>query len=338
MTLQTIGFFVLGFMFAAYVVLDGYDLGIGAVAPLVARDEQERGALMRAIAPFWNGNEVWLIAAGATLFGLFPQAYAVTFSGFYLPFVIVLWLLMFRGISIELRESIDSEVWRTLWDALFALSSALLAILLGVAIGNLVRGLQLGRGGFFFGTFSVLLNPFAIGAGAFALVALMMHGLLYASMRIEGPFALRCAALARRLWWAVLALFVALTAGAFAIYHGADVHPVLSGALTILSLAALVASHRMTETPRAAFLASSAFLVLLMVAAAATLFPYLVPNYPRGSGGLTIYDAGAGSSAALSTMLAVVVVALVALVVYRTFVARRLTVPVRVDDRHGGYG
>lgn len=330
--LATLGFCVLAFMFVAYVLLDGYDLGIGAVSPFVTTSSQERGALLHAIGPFWNGNEVWLIAAGATLFGLFPDAYAVSFSGFYLPFMVALWLLMFRGIAIELRESIDSEVWRTFWDALFALSSGLLTIVFGVALGNLVRGVDLQRSGFFFGTFSVLLNPFALGVGLFALTALSLHGLVYGAMRIEGPLAERCTALARRLWWAVVVLFVVITGGTFAIYHGADLHPILSGLLTLASLAALAALRRSFARPRRAFFASSAFLALVMTAAAATLFPYLIPNYPRGTGGLTVYAAGPGSSAALASLLGIVVVALVALLVYRALVAARVTRPVRTPS------
>ncbi len=102
---------------------------------------------MASIGPFWNGNEVWLIAGGAALFALFPAAYASSFSGFYLPFIVVLWLLMFRGIAIELREHFTSELWHQFWDAAFSLSSALLIVLFGVAIGNLLRGVPLERVG-----------------------------------------------------------------------------------------------------------------------------------------------------------------------------------------------
>jgi len=335
--LQQTGFFVLAFMFTAYVLLDGYDLGIAAVAPFVATTRGERGALMRAIGPFWNGNEVWLIAAGASLFGLYPEAYAVAFSGFYLPFIVALWLLMFRGIAIELRESIDNDLWHTLWDALFTLSSAALTIVFGVALGNLVRGVDLRHGNYFLGTFGALLNPFALGVGILALAALGLHGVVYAAMRIEEPFATRCIAVAQRLWYAVLAIFVAVTGAAFAIDHGADVRPVLSGIITLLGFAALIAVRGSLRSPRRAFLASSCFLTTLMAAAAATLFPYLVPNYPRGTGGLSIYDAGPSSTAALATMTTVIVVALVALLAYRTIVAVRMTRPIRIDDE-GGYG
>src|SRR5579875_361995 len=121
-------------MIAAYAMLDGYDLGVGAIMPFIARDERERGAVMAAIGPFWNGNEVWLVAAGGTLFALFPRAYASAFSGFYLPFMVVLWLLMFRGVSIELRNHKTNPLWRAFFDASFSVSSALLIVLFGIAV------------------------------------------------------------------------------------------------------------------------------------------------------------------------------------------------------------
>lgn len=335
--LPTIGFVVLALMLAGYVLLDGYDIGVGTVSPFVAKTSAERAAFLRAIAPFWNGNEVWLIASGAVLFGLFPVAYAVSFSGFYLPLIIALWLLMFRGLSIELRETIDTDVWRTLWDALFMLSSALLAIVYGVAIGNLVRGVDLQRSGFFVGTFAKLLNPFALEAGVLALLALALHGLVYGRMRIEGELGERCTRYARRLWWLVLVVFVGVTAGAFEIYHGVDPHPILSAVLSLGSLAALVVLRLVFERPRAAFYASGSFLAILLVSAAATLFPYLIPRYPRGTGGLTIYAANPAAPPALATMLAIIVVALAALFVYRAIAAGRLTQPVRVGDE-GVYG
>jgi len=321
--LATIGFCELVFMFAAYVVLDGYDFGVGTIAPFVTTSAEERGALLAAIGPFWNGNEVWLIAAGGVLFAFFPDAYAVSFSGFYLPFIIVLWLFMLRGVAIELREQIDSEVWRTLWDAVFTIASALLAVMFGVALGNLIRGVGLKGSGFFFGTFYALLNPFAAGTGVFALLALAMHGAVFAAMSLQGALAERCAAFARRLWWLVLLLFVGMTVAAFGIDRGMVGQPLLSAALTLASLVALIAVFR--STGRAAFQASSTFLALLICTAAATLFPYLIPSYPRGHGGLTIYAATAGTSTpALATMIALVAVALGALLIYRALIAAHL--------------
>jgi cytochrome d ubiquinol oxidase subunit II len=155
------GFAVIAFLLTGYVLLDGYDLGVAAIAPLIGRSDHERASAMASIGPFWNGNEVWLIAAGAALFALFPAAYASSFSGFYLPFIVALWLLMFRGIALEVRERRASELWHQFWDAAFSLASGLLIVLFGVALGNLLRGVPLDSAGYFQGTFAFLLNPYA---------------------------------------------------------------------------------------------------------------------------------------------------------------------------------
>src|SRR5580700_7788737 len=143
-------FWIVAVMIAAYVVLDGFDLGVGILAPFLARGENDRRMLMRSIGPVWDGNEVWLLAGGGTLYFAFPLLYASSFSGFYLPMMIVLWLLMGRGASIELRAHIDHEVWRTFFDGLFFVSSALLAIFFGAALANVIRGVPLGSDNYFF--------------------------------------------------------------------------------------------------------------------------------------------------------------------------------------------
>src|SRR5881392_3991147 len=126
--METIWFWLVAFMIAAYVVLDGFDLGAGILHLLIARTEPERQVVLRAIGPVWDGNEVWLIAGGGTLYFAFPRLYASVFSGFYLPLMIVLWLLIFRGIGIELRMHLDSPTWRGFFDGCFAFSSVLLTI------------------------------------------------------------------------------------------------------------------------------------------------------------------------------------------------------------------
>lgn len=326
MSAEAAGFVLLAVMVSAFVVLDGYDLGIGAISPFVTRSDEERGTLMAAIGPFWNGNEVWLIAAGGALFALFPRAYAVSFSGFYLPFMVVLWLLMFRGVALELRHVLQHELWYALWDTLFAISSALLAVFFGVAMGNLLRGVPLDAHGYFFGTFSALLNPFAIGAGVLALAALCLHGALYAAGRTEGALAQRCGALAGRLWWAVLVVWLAVTAGAFSIYHKVDSRQILSGVLTAAALATLAYVRLRLTRPRAAFAGTSVFLVLMLAAAGLTLYPYLIPAYPRGTGGITVHDASPAPESTIAITV-IVAVALVGLVVYRTISARALARP-----------
>src|ERR1700687_3032148 len=143
-------FGIVAVMIAAYAVLDGFDLGAGAVYLLAAKTHEERRRVLRAIGPVWDGNEVWLLAAGATLYFAFPRLYASSFSGFYLPLMIVLWLLILRGVGIEFRAHIENRVWQEFFDVIFSISSILLAVFFGAALGNVVRGVPLDLSGNFF--------------------------------------------------------------------------------------------------------------------------------------------------------------------------------------------
>src|ERR1700730_12392770 len=145
-----IWFWIVATMLVAYVVLDGFDLGVGIVQPLLARSEQERQIMLRSIGPVWDGNEVWLLAGGGTLYFAFPMPYASAFSGFYLALMIVLWLIILRGASIELRMHIDDGLWRSFFDGLFFVSSLLLAVFFGAALANVIRGVPLRADGYFF--------------------------------------------------------------------------------------------------------------------------------------------------------------------------------------------
>src|SRR3984893_11360612 len=148
--METVWFCLVAIMVAVYILLDGFDLGAGAIHLLVAKTKEEKRQVIASIGPVWDGNEVWLIAAGGTLFFAFPVLYASSFSGFYLPLMIVLWLLILRGISVEFRSHIAGGVWSPFWDLTFCLSSALLAIFFGAALGNVVRGVPLDAQGYFF--------------------------------------------------------------------------------------------------------------------------------------------------------------------------------------------
>src|ERR1700676_4779742 len=148
--IEIVWFCLVAIMITGYVVLDGFDLGAGIIHLFVARTEQERQHVLHSIGPVWDGNEVWLIAGGGTLYSAFPALYSAAFSGFYLALMMVLWLLMLRGISIEFRNHIDTDLWKPFWDVVFAGASALLALVFGIALGNVVRGVPLDNSGFFF--------------------------------------------------------------------------------------------------------------------------------------------------------------------------------------------
>jgi cytochrome d oxidase subunit CydB len=164
-----IWFWLVAAMITAYVVLDGFDLGAGALHLIIAKTDQERQTVIRTIGPVWDGNEVWLLAGGGTLFFAFPLLYASGFSGFYLPLMIVLWLLILRGIGIELRMHLNGTVWRGFFDGCFAISSLLLTVFFGAALGNVVRGVPLNKEGYFFSSFVDQLEPWR-RAGNFRLV------------------------------------------------------------------------------------------------------------------------------------------------------------------------
>ncbi len=321
--MSDVAFVILALMIAVYVLLDGYDLGVAALAPFISRNEDDRSSAMHAIGPYWNGNEVWLIAAGGLSFALFPLAYASAFSGFYLPFMVVLWLLMFRGIAMEVREHFPSDLWHTFWDTAFSVSSALLILIFGLTIGNLVRGLPLHASGFFFGTFAFLLNPYAIAVGLFAVAALAQHGATFLTMVGGGELAQRSRDAIGRLWWIVLAFYVIVTIFTFAVRPVVFARPWLA-LVALVSLAAFVLLRmRLSGESRVApFVFSTIFLAGLLVAAAATIYPYLLPGL-GGSGGLTIYAASA-SPHAMAWGIRASLVGLVVVGTYTIFVVRRL--------------
>jgi cytochrome d ubiquinol oxidase subunit II len=327
---SVIAFVLIAFMLTMYVLLDGYDLGVATISPLVARTDRERNSSMHSIGPYWNGNEVWLIAAGGALFALFPRAYASAFSGFYLPFIIVLWLLMFRGIALELRNHFKTELWHNFWDFCFSGASALLVLLFGIAIGNLLRGVPLDANAFFRGTFAFLLNPYALLVGIFAVLTLALHGAAFLVNRIECAPADRARTMIPRLWLAVVIGYIVVTAGTFATrgvptFSWVDFVPILSlGSLAVLRAAAA------RNNERAVFGASSAFIATLLVAAAGTLFPYLLPSFPAGHG-LSIFDASP-SPVALGSALGVTIVGTVAVLLYSAIVLRKLAGKVRASE------
>src|ERR1017187_6754355 len=224
--METIWYCLVAVMIAVYVVLDGFDMGAGIVHLFVARTEGERRAVLGSIGPVWDGNEVWLLAGGGTLYFAFPGLYASSFSGFYLPLMIVLWLLILRGISIEFRNHIQSLVWQPLWDVVFAGASALLAIFFGAALGNVVRGVPLDRAGEFFlplwtdftaGKNTGILDWYTILIAIAALLTLTVHGSLWVALKTDGVVEVRARRFAKSVWWGLLILVVLITLASFRI-------------------------------------------------------------------------------------------------------------------------
>jgi cytochrome d ubiquinol oxidase subunit II len=191
-------FAIVSVMLAVYVVLDGFDFGAGILHLFVARNDSERRTVLAAIGPVWNGNEVWLLASGGVLVFAFPRVYAVGFSGFYLPLMMALWLLILRGVSIEFRSLEQNSLWRSFWDGVFWFSSLLTAVILGAALGNVIRGVPIGSQGFFYGPLFTNFMPagphpgvldwYTVLIGIFALVTLAFsRRSIPPSSHIRGP-------------------------------------------------------------------------------------------------------------------------------------------------------
>jgi cytochrome d ubiquinol oxidase subunit II len=329
--MATVWFGILAALLIGYAVLDGFDLGVGALHLWVARTDEERRAGLGAIGPVWDGNEVWLITWGAALFLAFPRVYAVAFSGFYLPLVIALWLLMGRGVAIEFRHHVRDPLWRGAWDVVFSVSSLLLAVLYGVAAGNVVGGVPFDARGYFQGLFEWMLNPYALLMGLFSLVALSWHGARYLCVKADGPLHERARRQAGLLWAATAVLAAALTAATFgvrpALLHNFRAAPGLLAvpAVAAAGLALAPWYHRRREDGRA-FLCSAGVIAGLLAATAAGLYPNLLPSSLGDSGSLTVANAAAPPGSLLPALLwmipGMILFGVYQIVVYRVFRGR----------------
>jgi cytochrome d ubiquinol oxidase subunit II len=308
MTLNTAWFLLLAFMLAGYAVLDGFDLGVGAIHLWLGRDRAERARLIDSIGPVWNGNEVWLLGAGGALVAAFPTLYAASFSGFYLALMLVLWLLLLRGIGIEFRHQIHHALWEDFWDVVFSAASLLLALLFGIALGNVLRGVPFEANGEFRGTFTVLLNGFSILGGVLAVATLAMHGACWAALKTDGALQARARRFASMLWWASAALVAAMVGGSFLarpdFTHNFTTYvwPIV---IPLAALAALAGARAFIgRDDRRAFLCSSAYVAGILASVAAGLYPALLPAAPgSASPGLDIYNAAAPRSSLLYALV-----------------------------------
>jgi cytochrome d ubiquinol oxidase subunit II len=296
--METLWFCLIAVMIAAYVVLDGFDLGVGIIYLFVARDDSERRTVLKSIGPFWDGNEVWLLAAGGTLYFAFPVLYASSFSGFYLPLMMVLWLLILRGLSLEMRSHVDVDLWKQFADAVFSISSGLLAIFFGAALGNVIRGVPLNAEGYFFLPLWTNFTPqknagildwYTVPIGLAAFAVLMFHGSLWVAYKTEGEVQSRARAMADRLRWFVV-LLVALV-----LRLSSVVQPRAIRGAWLLPFAAisLAIAGWFAKQDRTRFFASCGFIVAMLVGAVLGVYPYVLPSNGDPQFGLTIYNASA---------------------------------------------
>ena len=349
--MATIWFVIVAVMVAMYVLLDGFDIGAGAVHLIIARNDTERRTILRAIGPVWDGNEVWLLAAGGTLYFAFPLLYASSFSGFYLPLIMVLWLLMLRGIGIEFRSHIHDGLWTSFFDVIFSIASILLAIFFGAALGNVVRGVPLNADGYFFeplwtnflvGTNNGILDWYTVIMGVVALVTLVVHGSLYLATKTEGELNARARAVTVALWPVQLFMTIVSLAASLLVRPavltnfgrwpiGYVIPLVVAGSLVYL----LIAERQKND--KGAFLASCAYIVGMLVGAAFALYPVVLPASTDPNLSLTIYNTAAGAHG-LRVGFVWWSIGMVLVIGYFVFIYSMFKGKVRVEPGGDGHG
>src|SRR5437899_10097676 len=333
--METFWYAVVTLMLALYVVLDGFDFGVGILYPFLGRSEADRDVMHAAIGPVWNGNEVWLIAAGGLLFLAFPKAYAAGFSGFYLALIIVLWLFMFRGLALELRSHVDHPMWRQLCDVIFSGASLLLAIVFGAALGNLIRGVPLNREGYFFvalwtdfltGPAPGILDWFTVLMGLASVTILAWHGANYLARKPEGDIYSRAVAAAKLMGWLALGSTVLVWLGITFVQpilrFNYTAHPegyILPVGGAIALVATLVLRRRQRDV--AAFMTSSLFILAMLGSVAWGCYPNVLIATTEPANSLTIFNA-ATDAYGLQVGAAWFVIGLVLIIVYQVYAHR----------------
>jgi len=320
--LVTIWFALWGVLWAVYFLLDGFDLGIGAMLPFLTRDESERRAAIRSMGPFWDGNEVWLITAGGVTFAAFPGTYAVMFSALYSPLMLLLFALIVRGIAIEFRGKLPGAGWRRLWDACLWISSLAAAVLLGVAFANIFAGVPIDGAGHLRGGLPALLNPYGLLGGLLFLLLFLEHGALWLALKSEGALRERAARAARGLWPLVLAVaagFLAASAFTTALYRNFLAVPALF-VLPGLAVGGLV-MNRVWQARAAygrAWMASGLTIVGATLWGVAGLYPNLLPSSLDPAFSLSAHKT-ASSPLTLGIMLGVALVMLPVVIAYQAW-------------------
>jgi len=337
--LALLWFGLLGVLLTGYAVLDGFDLGVGIVHPVVPGSEADRRVAVQSIGPLWDGNEVWLVTFGGALFAAFPEAYATALSAFYLPFMALLFFLILRAVSLEFRGKRPGRLWRRANDAAFTLGSAGAAFIFGVAVGTMMLGIPLDARGEFVGTTRDLLHPYALLVGVMTVALLAMHGTIYLNLRSEGELRART----RRWMWhtfgVFLVLFMLVTMFTLVEVPRATANLERWPWLWIVPVANVLAIANIPRAlyrgrPAYAFASSCVVIVALVALLGAALFPYLVPSRPVAEHSLTVWNA-ASSAKTLGIMALIAAIGMPAVLAYTAVVY--WTFWGRVQPEKGGY-
>lgn len=344
-------FGLLAFLLAMFVVLDGWNIGAGALHWAAARTEAERRQIIAALGPFWSWHEVWLLGFGGTFLLAFPRVMASSFAGFYLALWLVLWCFILRGISIEVGGHINDRMWRTWWDFVFLVSSALLAVLFGAALGNVIRGVPLGPSGKFsmalFTDFGVrgevgILDWYTLSVAVFTTALILAHGATYLRLRTTGPVHERSERLARGLWTASAALFPVVSLETWVVRPGLFAAMLerpaawLAIAVALAGAWALLTGLRGTAERRA-FAGSCAVIVGLLAGGAAAVFPVMLHSTLAAEHSMTAQN-GAAPAHGLALALLWWPVSVVLALTYFGVVVRNFRAKVSpAEGPHGSY-
>ncbi len=312
MGLNELWFALFVIIIAGYLILDGFDMGVGILHPFVAKTDQERRVLLNSIGPVWDGNEVWLILGGGALFAAFPLVYASLFSGFYLAMMLVLLVMILRTVAIEFRSKRESPRWRSGWDIVFFLTSLGLALLLGVAFGNVISGVPLNERGDIQVNLFQLLTPFALLVGVTTVAMFALHGAIFLTLKTDGELQARIRRWIPRLMAVFFALntLVVIATIAFrdeiTVRYLLDLWPIIFPAAALGAL--LVARHMLrTGHDFSAFVGSGVMIALLLISGAVGMFPNLLISTIDPKFNLTIFNAASEAN----TLTAMLVIALI---------------------------
>lgn len=344
--MASLWFWIVAAMLAVYAVLDGFDLGAGAIYLIAAKEPDERRKVIRSIGPVWDGNEVWLLATGGVLYFAFPRLYASSFSGFYLPLMMVLWLLILRATGIEFRGHINNPMWQGFFDVLFSVSSGLLAFFFGVALGNVIRGVPLDAAGSFFeplwtdfklGPQTGILDWYTILIGAVALVTLTAHGSYYVALKTDADLSRRARGFALLCW--PLQFFLSCSALVATYFirpeimnNYANHNVAIAVPITVFLCLGVMLWANPRGREKLAFAASSLFIVAMLLGAAVALYPIVLPSRDRLND-LTIANSAAASHGLNVGLIWWALAAALALA-YFLFIYRKFAGKVQLGEGH----
>ncbi len=321
--LETIWFLLWGILWAVYFMLDGFDLGLGTLMPVLAKNDTERRLIYRVMGPFWDGNEVWLITAGGVTFAAFPTTYAAMFSGLYSALMLILFALIIRGVSFVFRDEVHTTGWKAFWDACLTIGSFLPALLLGVAFANIFQGLPYDQDFVFQGSLFTLLNPYGLAGGILFVLLFLVHGSLWLAVKSEGELQARAGKLVSKLWAALLVvavIFLLATRRQTFLYDNYGAHPVLF-LIPLLAVAALIATRVFIAKASwwRAWFASSVTIVGVTLFGVVGLYPKLLPSSIDPAFSLTITNS-ASSPLTLKIMIVVALTFVPIVIAYQVWV------------------